>query len=168
MEILKFKPCEDAIEFRKQFNSFEEAWNNCKRGDWMLWIASELEVDKKLIVKTAGRCASTVKHLLTDTRSLNALQACEDYADGKISDSELSIYVDAAFIAVAAADTSYAAYAAKASYNAVAAYAATTENASYAAHAASYAVDAKQKNRELTANICREILTDEVFNKINK
>ena len=28
IEILKFSPCYDAIKFRKQYETFEEAWNN--------------------------------------------------------------------------------------------------------------------------------------------
>src|SRR3990172_5601749 len=31
--------------------------SNYKRGDWMLWIAARLEIDKKLIVLAACDCA---------------------------------------------------------------------------------------------------------------
>lgn len=82
IEIEKFNPCEDALEFRKQYPSFKEAWNNCQRGDWMIWIAKKLDVD---------------------------------------------------------ADAAYAAYAAA----------------------------AREQNRKSTADICREVLTRKVFEKLN-
>lgn len=31
-EIEQFKPCQDALEFRMKFKTFEEAWDNCPRG----------------------------------------------------------------------------------------------------------------------------------------
>lgn len=55
-EILKFNPCIEAVNFRSKFNSFEEAWNNCHRGDWMLWIAARLNIDFKLLTKAKAKC----------------------------------------------------------------------------------------------------------------
>ena len=60
------------------------------------------------------------------------------YGEGNATDSELA----------AAADAAYAAYAA------------------YAAAAA--CADSRKSNRQKTADICREILTEEVFKFINK
>ena len=35
----------------------ETAWAVCERGDWMLWIAGKLDVDRKLLVMAACDCA---------------------------------------------------------------------------------------------------------------
>lgn len=49
-EIERFEPCADALEFRRQYATFEEAWAACPRGDWMLWIAKRLGVDLRVLL----------------------------------------------------------------------------------------------------------------------
>jgi len=126
-EIEKFNPCKEAIGFRKEFKSFKDAWDACPRGDWMLWLASKLKVDKRLLTLTKGYCAKTVEHLMKDERSINAVDAAIAFGEGKISREEL---------------------------NAAAAYA-----AAYAA------ADAKINSQKMTADICRQILTNVVLLK---
>lgn len=70
VEILQFNPCEEAMDFRNKYTSFEDAWNNCPRGDWMLWIAKRLEVDLKILTRAKAKCALTVRHLMKDQRSI--------------------------------------------------------------------------------------------------
>ena len=159
-EIEKFHPCKDSIVFRSQFDTFEQAWKNCPRGDWMLWIASKLGVDKRTLVLTKGYCAKTVIHLMKDKRSKDAVIAAIQYGKGLIEDDVLAAYTDAAYAAAyaAAADAAYAAYADNAAYTdaayaaayaaaADAAYTAAADNAAYtdavdnAAYAAAYAAD---------------------------
>lgn len=176
--IEKYKPCGDGLEYYNSQPDFETAWNNCSRGDWMLWAAKKLDVNKKLISKAKGLCAQTVLHLVTDNRCKKAVQAAIDYADGKITDDQLETAADAAHAADAAytaAATYAAAYAAAAAYvAAAAAYAAGA--AAAAAHAAAYAAytigtdayAASKSNQMLTANICRDILTEAVFNKVKE
>ena len=43
--IEKFNACKESIVFRKNYSDFKTAWENCPRGDWMLWIAKKLNVD---------------------------------------------------------------------------------------------------------------------------
>jgi hypothetical protein len=134
-EIEKFGACDPAVKFRSQFTTFEEAWIACPRGDWMLWIASKVGVEDKLIIKTAALCANTVRHLMTDKRSTDAIDIALKYAEGLATKDELR-----------------AAYAA-------AAYA----RADARADARAAADDAYKLQ---TATICREYLTDAVFQKI--
>jgi len=135
-EISRFSPCKLALEFRSNYSSFEEAWNNCPRGEWMLWIAQKLNVDLLRLTTAKALCANTVRHLMTDKRSTDAIDVALAFGRGEITQKELKI---------AATDADTAAYAA--------AYAATDA--------------AKIENRLQTANICREILTDVVFDAIN-
>jgi len=139
-EISKFDPCIEAIKFRSKYKTFREAWNNCPRGDWMLWIAQKLNVDDRTLTHAKALCAKTVIHLMKDDRSKKAIEKALLYAKGKLTRKTLNKY--AAASAATYADA-YAAYAA---------YADTDDDAA-----------AKKKNHQKTADICRKILTKEVF-----
>lgn len=158
-EIEKYNPCAEAIEFRRQFKTFKEAWNNCPRGDWMLWIAKRLEVDEKLLYKASALCAKTVKHLMIDQRSKDAVQAALNYADGKISKEELLAVWGASWVVSDPWVAYYTAWAAGG--DAWAAWAAY-----YNAWAAGGGDAYKEENQLQTADICREILTDAILDKI--
>ena len=168
MEIKKYNPCREAMEFRLQYETFEQAWNACPRGDWMLWIAQKAGADKRLITLAKGRCAETVIHLMKYERSINAVNAAIAYGNGEINDKQLAAAAAAAYAAYAAADAAYAADAADAADDdaadaAAAAYAAAVAADAAAAAAADAAADAKKENQQKTADICREVLTDEVM-----
>ena len=131
--------------------SLKKAWKKCERGDWMLWYYfKELGFTKEL-VKAKADCASLVKHLMKDQRSLDALQACYDYVDGNLSKRELRR------AAAAAADAAYAASAA----DAVAVAAADAD-------ADAAAADARKETLKKCADICREVLTESLFKKVGK
>ena len=160
----KLSPCKEAIDFCRQFKTYKEAWQNCERGDWMLWLAARLKVDKRKLFLARGKCAETVIHLMKDQRSKDAIKAAIDYGNGLINEEQLISAADAAFSAASAAYAAYAA--ADAAYAAsAAAYAAY---AAYDAASAATSAAAKKNNQLLTANICREILTDAVFAKYKR
>src|SRR3990167_8738911 len=164
--INQFKPCLDAAKYYDACKSSKEAWNNCPRGDWMLWIALKLGVNIKILTLAKVHCALTMKHLIKDKRSIKALEVALKFANNKATLKELKIAANvanvaadaaaddadvAAYVANTAADAAadaaahaadVAAYAADAAADAadVAAYAANTANA--AADAAAYAVNA--------------------------
>ena len=171
-DISKFSPCNEAVRYYAQHDTFRSAWQNCPRGDWMLWIARRIKVDERLLYRAAGMCAATVLHLMKDQRSRDAVQAAIDYADGKIAKKKLEKYrkdaacaFDDAYASAAHADT--VAYAYDDSDAAYAAYAASS--AAYAAYIASDAAAsdaASAENRKQTADICRDILTDAVMEKV--
>jgi hypothetical protein len=62
IEILKFEPCEEAVKFRSQYETFEQAWQNCPRGDWMLWIAKKLDVNLKTLTLAIVAYAARTKN----------------------------------------------------------------------------------------------------------
>jgi hypothetical protein len=146
----KMGACKEAVEWAAQFSSIEDVIANCHRGDWMLWLAQKLAVHKQLRVLAAGRCAATVKHLMKDERSLEALEACEKYGLGLIGDGEL------AAAAVYAANAAAAVYAANA---AAAVYAADA--------AAADAASSRPENQKQTADICREVLGEALIKSFN-
>jgi len=166
-DISKFNPCKDAVEFYKGFNTFEEAWNACPRGDWMLWIAQHLGVDIRPLTLAKGLCANTVRHEMTNEYSTNAVDISIKFGKGEATREQLD---DAAFAVVYTAYTARAAaraatYAADAesdaAYAACAASDAAADAASCAESDAAYAANQKQ-----TADICREVLTEDVLKLI--
>jgi hypothetical protein len=98
-----------------------EVWDNCPRADWLLWIANKLgqSPDYRTLRLFAVWCAKSTplpdgrktSDLLTDPRSLAALEVAERYANGKASQEELVSARDAARDAAGAA-ARYAAWAA--------------------------------------------------------
>src|ERR1017187_81406 len=39
--------------------SMREVWDSCDRGDWLLWLAGNIAIDRKLLVLAACDCART-------------------------------------------------------------------------------------------------------------
>ena len=189
----KLNACRDAIEWVKTRKSDKDAWMNCERGDWMLWLAKKLDVDDRKLTLAKATCANQVRHLMKDQKSLDAIDACFKYAKGEITREKLNVYASSAYAAYYAdasaadadasadASASYASsassasdaaayYAASASSAADAAYYAAYASAAASAYAASSAADAsyaaaKMESLKKSAEICREILTEEVLKK---
>ena len=167
--------CSEAIEWSKQFKTSQEAWNNCERGDWMLWLLDKQagkpeSKNRKKLVLAACRCARlSLKHIpKNEKRPLKAIQAAEKWAKGVSGVSLQDVKDAAAYAADAAAYAArVAAYAADAAAGAAAcaayaaAYAAdaaayTVGVAGYTAHAAAFAVgdaDARVKTLKKCAGV---------------
>ncbi|MDR2293185.1 MAG: hypothetical protein LBE11_06910 [Prevotellaceae bacterium] len=67
--IYKLKPCEEGLAYFNSQATIEEAWNNCPRGDWLLWVAKQLKVDEALIQKAtiaANQDANLCREILTN------------------------------------------------------------------------------------------------------
>ncbi len=135
--INKYRPCVEAVKWYKKFHSFEDAWKECQRGDWLLWVASKLKVDKRTLIFAKGKCVESITHLMKDQRSINSVKVAIRYGEGKATDEELK---NAAYTAADAYADAYAdaADAADAAYTAADAYADAYTDAAYAATAAAY------------------------------
>ena len=155
-----YKACNDALEWAKD-KSWEEIYNTCHRRDWLLWLFKRTNPDNvKELFMAKALCANTVRHLMKDKRSTDAIDATIKFANGEITADELKIFAVAAYAAAYAA-VSAAAYAAVNAAADATAYAA--DAAAYAADAAAYAA-AKSKNQLETANICRKVFPIEIWN----
>jgi len=184
IEISKYSPCREALKYRLEHPDFKEAWENCPRGDWMLWIAQKAGVDIHPLTYAKAKCAETVKHLMKDERSLNAIKVAKKFGKKKAARKELDAAYTAAYTAANDAYTAYTAYTAAYTTAATAAaytadaYAATAAAAADADADAAYtaadayaaytdADDARHNNRKKTADICRKHLTKHVFKALN-
>ena len=159
------KACDDAIEWAGD-KPIEQVVTECHRGDWLLWLAKKCGVELQPLTLAKGHCANTVRHLMTDERSVKAVDVAIAFGEGRATRDEL----DAA--AAAAADAAAAAYADADAAADAAAYAADAAYASAAAAAAAYAADADADaavaNQQQTADICRKYIGDLIIEKVNQ
>jgi len=58
-ELVGMKACSPAIEW-VQGRTEEQAWAECERPDWMIWLAARRGVRLELLVEAAIRCAQRV------------------------------------------------------------------------------------------------------------
>jgi hypothetical protein len=163
----RLNACSDAVEYVETQKSPALAWQNCDRGDWMLWMAKKLNVDDRLLTLAKATCSNQVRHLMKDQQSTDALDACFRYAKGEITREELNVFTDAAYTTAVFAFAAHAAYSAAQSSFICSYYAASYAAAAYA-DAATDADDAKRESLKKSADICREILTEEVLSKYKK
>ena len=177
-KLKQLKPCYDALEWVEKQPSRKSAWDNCERGDWMLWLLGKRSGEvgsksRKKLVWTACQCARLSLPYVEkgEERPLKAIETAEKYTKGdatldevrKAGDAAYAYDADAdAYAAYAAAYAAYAAaYAANAAYAAAyaanAAYDAAYAAAAYAADADAYAAaDAYTKSLKKCADIVRE------------
>jgi hypothetical protein len=86
LDIRQFNPCEEGLKYYESKASFKEAWDDCKDGDWMIWIASKLKAPDSLMGRTHNECSSTQNfHIYGNgngnIRERNA-EICRDYLSG--------------------------------------------------------------------------------------
>lgn len=124
----------------------KEVWEKAKL-EWLFWVATQPSVltDKELRL-FAVFCARQVQHLMTDPRSIEAINVAEKYTRGEASENELAAARVAASAAAYAADAAASAAAAKAGAASAAAWAAAK-----AANAAAWAARTVAKSVDTTA-----------------
>ena len=164
-KLIDLDACREAREWADR-KTLSEIWEQCPRGDWMLWLARRAGVDKRTMTAAKADCAATIKHLMKDPRSIKALETAQAYGRGEATDDELAAAADAAAAAAAAAYAdAYAAYAAASAASAAADDASAASAAAYAAAAAAYAdaYAARKQSQIRTAEIVRSIITIEML-----
>jgi hypothetical protein len=112
---------------------------------WCLRAVDGFDKEKRLMAVAFAR---EVQHLMTDPRSIAALDVAERFAHGEATTEELRVAYSAAAYAAYAADAAYVAYAA-------AAYAAYAADAADAADAAAYNA-MKDKQIEILKKFLKE------------
>jgi hypothetical protein len=172
--LIELNACEDAREWACD-KTIEQVVQECHQGDWLLWLAKRVGVELQPLTLAKGHCANTVRHLMTDERSLKAVDTAIAFGEGKATRKELYKAAAAAYTVASAAAATYDAAAA---YAAVAAAAATYDaaaadasaDATYdAASADAAAADAARKANQLqTADICRKYIGGLIVKNVTK
>ena len=144
--IEKYKGCKEAIEWAGDM-TVQEAWETCHRGDWMLLVYSKIYKNLRELTLAKGHCANTIRHLLSDERSKEAIDVAIAFGMGEATKDELKAAADSAYAAACAAADSAAAAACAAADSAAAAEAAAysaadsasaAEAAAFSAYAAAF------------------------------
>jgi hypothetical protein len=171
--LIQLNACPTAIEWAGDM-PIEEVVATCYRGDWLLWLAKRVDVDLRLRTLAKGHCANTVRYLMTDERSLNAVDVAIAFGEGRATREELDAASAASRAAVDAYTNAADDAAAYASAYAAAAAVADADDADddadaavYTAAAAAYAAYAAL-NRQQTANICRKYIGESLIEKVNQ
>ena len=151
--LIELNACKPAIEWAGD-KTIEQVVAECDNGEWLAWLAQKIELDKRSLVLVGGHIANTVRHLMTDDRSKQAVDVCIAYGEGRASDDELSEAAESAAESASRAETM--------AVEAAWATAEAAEAAWSAARAASAA------NRKQTADICRQYIGEAIIQQTNK
>ena len=139
IEILrKYGACDEAIAWAESQPNAATAWAACERGDWLLWLAARVNLDRKLLVQAACACARQALQYIRpgEDRPRLAIEAAEAWARGEATIEELRKAADAAASAARYADAAHAHAADAADAGAANAAAWAADAAAYAAYAA--------------------------------
>ncbi len=140
--IAELGACHEALEWAEEYDSLDDAWAQCERGDRMLWLAGrlsgKLESPKRIpfVLATCG-CARLALPFVPvgEEKSRNVIETVEAWARGEATIVQVR---DALYAFAYATHSAYAAYAADVASNA-ATHSANVADSAYAANAASYA-----------------------------
>jgi hypothetical protein len=98
----KYNACADGFEFAKDL-TLEQFLETCPRGGWILWLFERTNPKSlKEITLARAHCANTVRHLMTEERSLNAVDVALAFGEGRATREELAYAANAADEAFAA------------------------------------------------------------------
>ena len=92
--------CHDAVKWIGR-RGIKTAWRDCKRGDWMLWAAGHLNIDRKLLVLAACDCAETALQYVPkgEDRPAKAIQTSRNWCAGNATMQDVRNAADAAYAA---------------------------------------------------------------------
>ena len=113
LKLKELNACREAIQYVSGCKTADEAWENCERGDWMLWLAGSLSgkpwsKKRKILVLASCECARLAWDKMP-TKSKDCILLFENWAEGEdISKAELIKVSTAARAAAFAAHTARA------------------------------------------------------------
>ncbi len=168
-KLIAMNACTEAVEWCGS-RGLVKAWRECPRGDWMLWLAGRIDIDRKLLVLATCDCAETALQYVPEgeDRPAKCIQVARNWCEGTASMDDVKAARRDAYAAYAAAAAAAYAYAAAAYAAAYAAAAADADAAAYAAaaDAAAYAAadaaadaasaNARRKSLKTCANLVRK------------
>jgi len=107
-KIEKLNACNDAVKWLQKQESYEQAWQDCKRGDRMLWLLGKKAgpVDSQSRKDLALCCCDEAELSLPYAGKNKEVcektyRAIRDYHAGKLTVEDLRAAADAAYVAYA-------------------------------------------------------------------
>ncbi|HDY66587.1 hypothetical protein LCGC14_2658060 [marine sediment metagenome] len=117
-KLKKLDPCVEAIEWLKDQDNRQQAWNDCGRGDWMLWLLGKQSgppegKKRKLLVLACCECAKlSLKYVKKgEKKPLIAIETAEKWVNGEATINEVRTAYAYAYASAASAAYASAAYA---------------------------------------------------------
>lgn len=142
------RACAEGREFARQYDKMADVWEHCPKSDWLLWITDKLDQrpDDRTLRLFAVWCARNTPlddgrvtgDLLTDPRSIAAIDVAERYANSMATREEMAAAGAAAGAAAWAAAWGAAGAAAEATQAAAWAAACAAGGAARAAQATQF------------------------------
>jgi hypothetical protein len=161
--LIDLRACDELKEWAED-KTWEQVYNTCHRGDWLLWLFIRTNrFSVKRLSLARGHCANTVRHLMKDKRSIKAVDIAIAFGEGKATTEDFSAaYLDA-YQVINNADNDVDYYAARTVIyeNTAACSVDAVINIVEGAIAQSIA---RKQNQQLTADICRKYLPIEIWN----
>lgn len=107
--------CTEAVEWVGR-KGIRKSWETCERGDWMLWLAGRIDIDRKLLMLCACDCAERgLKYVPEgEDRPAEAIRITRLWVDGKATIQDMHEGRNAAKAAEWAAEAAAAEWAAAA------------------------------------------------------
>ena len=144
--------CTEGANWADSQIDYKTAWEKCDRAGWLLWAAKKFGVSLEKLTLAKVSCARTVQHLMTDQRSIDALDIADKFGKGEASLKELGAATNAASFVCSA-------------YDAIG----IATSASLAADAACAAADATDEAYVVVAaNAARKQTPKEIANLVRK
>jgi len=102
-QLIEMDVCKEAIDWVED-RTIQQAWKDCQRGDWMLWLLEQIEgekgwLDEKEIMLLGCWCARRALKYIQEReiRPLKAIEAKEAWAKGEITREEMDAACAAAW-----------------------------------------------------------------------
>jgi len=163
------RACKEAVVWAEG-REWPAAWQECERGDWMLWLCSTKSwPERKAIVRVACDCAELVLPIYennhpNDSRVRDCIETTRKWTCGEATLEDVrnarntvyTIYTDGSYIGASFASLA-AVYAAFAAAAAATSYTDASHVTTAAADAASLAADADPATRFSTLKQCADI-----------
>ncbi len=110
--------CQDACDWAANYVDPVFAWRYCDRGDWLLWLAMRLDVNRADVVLAASACARLAWPHMKNERSRSAVEIVEQWALGNPQPSiqEVKDAAEGAFLAYLRLVASHSRHAANAAH----------------------------------------------------
>ena len=100
MELLnKLNACQDA-KLWSAGKTLSQAWQECQRADWMLWLLGRSQINKKIIATIAVECAEACAHNAKDYPAVaECIAVVKRFLAGEATQDELLAARSAAWAA---------------------------------------------------------------------
>ena len=162
-----------ALIYFSGYETFGEGWNACNKLLLLLEIAAILGVDQRKLALAVGHCINLIRHLLTDQRSIDAIDTLIDFGNGEASLEELRkarIKAHKAHIELSEREGDFIALRSAYVVKLAAAYAlfSYAPNAMWFIDSLCEVLGKTPETEKQILDICKQHLTEEVLTKYNQ